>query len=56
MKIVNKCEMTGKLREIFSENRVVTIKIEGDKDNTIFNSVRYKNENVTLKISKEGDK
>ena len=55
-KITNKCEMTGKLREIFAENGIVTIKIEWDKDNTIFNSVKYKNENVTLKILKEGDK
>jgi len=44
--------MTGKLREIYCENGVVTIKIEWDKDNTIFNAVKYKNGNVILKIEK----
>ena len=46
----NKCEMTGKLKEIYCENGLVTIKILWDKNNTIFNAIRYKNEDVILKI------
>jgi len=48
--VFNKCEMTGKLKEIYCENGLVTIKIYWDKNNTIFNAVKYKNENVILKI------
>ena len=52
--VFNKCEMTGKLKEIYCENGLVTIKIYWDKNNTIFNAVKYKNENVVLII--KGDK
>ena len=48
--VFNKCEMTGKLKEIYCENGLVTIKIYWDKNNTIFNAVKYKNENVILNI------
>ena len=48
--VFNKCEMTGKLKEIYCENGLVTIKIYWDKNNTIFNAVKYKNEDVILNI------
>ena len=45
-----KCEYTGKLREIYGENGVITIKISGDKYSNLYNAIRYKNENVLLTI------
>jgi len=48
----NKCEYTGKLREIYGENGVITIKISGDKYSNLYNAIRYKNENVILTIEK----
>ena len=52
----NKCEYTGKLREIYGENGVVTIKINGDKYSNLYNAIRYKNENVILTIEKKEEK
>ena len=53
---MEKCEITGRIQEIYGENGVVYIEIKSDKiSHTIYNAIHFKNVKLTIKeVNEDG--